>query len=117
MRRFEDKVVLVTGAAAGIGKATAERIAAEGGRLVCSDVQAAAVEATAKGIQSAGGEALAVVSDVSDPTSTSETNAGPHRTSEAPSAIQEARGASSEGSARPPPSRRPRRRRCPGSPI
>lgn len=72
MRRFEDKVVLVTGAAAGIGKATAERIASEGGRLVCSDVQAAAVEATAKGIQSAGGEALALVSDVSDPASASE---------------------------------------------
>lgn len=72
MQRFEGKVVLVTGAAAGIGKSTAERIASEGGRVVCTDVQSEAVEATAKEIQAAGGEALALVSDVSDPASADE---------------------------------------------
>ena len=56
MKRFEDKVVLVTGAANGIGQATAERIAEEGGQVVCTDVQTEAVEATAKAIQTAGGK-------------------------------------------------------------
>ena len=67
MQRFADKVVLVTGAAAGIGKATALRIGAEGGKVVCTDVQAESVEATAKEICGAGGEAIGLVSDVSDP--------------------------------------------------
>ena len=72
MQRFEDKVVLVTGAANGIGQATAERIAAEGGQVVCTDVQTEAVEATAKAIQTAGGKALAKTSDISDPDSVAE---------------------------------------------
>ena len=55
MQRFEDKVVLVTGAANGIGQATAKRIASEGGQMVCTDVDTEAVEATAKEIESAGG--------------------------------------------------------------
>ncbi len=37
MRRFEDKVALVTGAAAGIGRASAERLASEGARVFCVD--------------------------------------------------------------------------------
>ena len=72
MQRFADKVVLVTGAAAGIGKATALRIASEGGLLVCTDIQAEAVEATAKEICEAGGKAVGFVSDVSDPASVAE---------------------------------------------
>ena len=40
MRRFDDKVVLISGAASGIGRATAERLAAEGAALLCVDVQA-----------------------------------------------------------------------------
>ena len=67
MKRFEDKVIIVTGAAAGIGKASAERIASEGGRVVCTDIQMEAVTATAKEIRDAGGEALALSCDVSDP--------------------------------------------------
>lgn len=65
MRRFEDKVVLVTGAASGIGRATVERIASEGGRLFCVDVQAEAVEETAKKAGELGAEAEARVCDVS----------------------------------------------------
>ncbi|MGV3724704.1 MAG: SDR family NAD(P)-dependent oxidoreductase, partial [Actinomycetota bacterium] len=37
MRRFEQQVALITGGAAGIGFATARRIAAEGGRVVLLD--------------------------------------------------------------------------------
>jgi meso-butanediol dehydrogenase/(S,S)-butanediol dehydrogenase/diacetyl reductase len=48
MRRFEDKVALVTGAASGIGRESAERLASEGARVFCVDVQAGAVEQTAK---------------------------------------------------------------------
>ena len=39
MRRFEDKVVLITGAATGIGRASAERLAQEGASLLLADVQ------------------------------------------------------------------------------
>lgn len=64
MRRFEDKVVWVTGAASGIGRATAERVASEGGRVFCSDVQAEALEETVKLAAQRGGEAAAGVCDV-----------------------------------------------------
>ena len=66
MSRYTDKVVLVTGAASGIGKASAERIAGEGGKVVCVDRQAEAVEETAAGIIASGGEAMAFVCDVTD---------------------------------------------------
>lgn len=73
MNRFEDKVALITGAAAGIGKACCERIAAEGGRVVCTDVSPEAVEQTAKELRAAGHQALALVSDVSDPRQVADT--------------------------------------------
>ena len=47
MQRFTDQVIIVSGAAGGIGKATALRIASEGGKVVCTDIQAEAVETTA----------------------------------------------------------------------
>ena len=66
MKRFTDKVVMVTGAGGGIGRASAERIAAEGGSVFCVDLNADAIARTVADIVSAGGEASAQTCDVSD---------------------------------------------------
>lgn len=69
--RLVDRVVIVTGAASGIGRATAARLASEGAKVVASDIAADAltesvVEANAAAKESGhGGEAIAVVSDIS----------------------------------------------------
>lgn len=66
MKRFADRVALVTGAASGIGRATAERIAREGGRVVCSDIDSARLEETVAAIHKEGGDAMPLTCDVSD---------------------------------------------------
>jgi NAD(P)-dependent dehydrogenase (short-subunit alcohol dehydrogenase family) len=65
MRRFEGKVVWVTGAASGIGRATVERLASEGAKLFCTDVQAEALQEAVKRAVELGAEAEARVCDVS----------------------------------------------------
>ncbi len=67
MKRFEDKVGLITGAAAGIGRATAQRLASEGASLLLLDVQAEAVAETAELCGGGGGKVLHRTCDVSDP--------------------------------------------------
>jgi NAD(P)-dependent dehydrogenase (short-subunit alcohol dehydrogenase family) len=62
-------VALVTGAGGGIGRATAERFANEGGSVVCADLHADAAAQTARTIADAGGAASAVACDVADPES------------------------------------------------
>ena len=65
MGRVEGKVALVTGAADGLGKADAMRLAEEGAVVVLTDVNAELGEATADGIRSAGGKASFRSQDVS----------------------------------------------------
>jgi dihydroanticapsin dehydrogenase len=60
--RLDGKACVVTGAGSGIGRATAQKLAEEGGRVVCVDIAADAVEATAADIGSA---AVPVAADVS----------------------------------------------------
>ena len=67
MNRFEDKVVLLTGAASGIGRASALRMASEGAKVACADVQREGLEETGKLAREAGGEALCLDCDVADP--------------------------------------------------
>ena len=63
--KLKDNVSLVTGAASGIGRASALRLAAEGAIVVALDVDAAAVKETQAMVEAQGGQALALVVDVS----------------------------------------------------
>ncbi len=63
-QRFSDRSVLITGAASGMGKASALRFGKEGARVWCADVNAQGAEATAKAITEAGGTARATEFDV-----------------------------------------------------
>ena len=63
--RFQDKVVVVTGAARGIGETYAKALAAEGARVVVADLNAESGERVAKDIEAAGGDAMFVPCDVS----------------------------------------------------
>ncbi len=66
MKRFEGKVALVTGAASGIGRASAMRLAAEGAQVMLGDINKPGLEETAKSIVEAGGKAAIQVFDVSN---------------------------------------------------
>lgn len=61
---LEGKIVLITGAAGGIGRATALLAAAEGARLALSDLSGDGVAETASQVTSAGGEAVALPADL-----------------------------------------------------
>jgi NAD(P)-dependent dehydrogenase (short-subunit alcohol dehydrogenase family) len=65
MGRVQDKVALVTGAAQGIGRATAQLLAREGAAVAVADVNAKEAEAVAEQIRAAGGKARAWQLDVS----------------------------------------------------
>ena len=63
--RFQDKIVVVTGAGSGIGKATALAFGCEGAKVMAADINVAAAQATAEQIKAAGGGAESVQVDVS----------------------------------------------------
>jgi NAD(P)-dependent dehydrogenase (short-subunit alcohol dehydrogenase family) len=66
MRRFEQKVALVTGGASGIGRATAARLAAEGAHVIIADKNVSLGKQTVEQIVAGGGAATLLESDLAD---------------------------------------------------
>jgi NAD(P)-dependent dehydrogenase (short-subunit alcohol dehydrogenase family) len=65
-QRFTERTVWITGAASGLGRATAARFAAEGARVYAVDVDVAGLAATTETIRSAGGIVESAPCDVTD---------------------------------------------------
>ncbi|MDX6541761.1 MAG: hypothetical protein QOI71_3371 [Gaiellales bacterium] len=64
--RIDGKLIVVTGASTGIGRAVAIRLAADGATVVCADIVANSLEQTVGAIRAMGAAATAVACDVSD---------------------------------------------------
>jgi len=67
MKLLENKVAIVTGAARGIGRATAELFAQHGAKIVMSDIDPAPLNEAASAIRKSGAEVLEVPGDITDP--------------------------------------------------
>lgn len=66
-RRFQGRSAIVTGASSGIGRAVALGLGSEGARVVLAARRADRLEEVAEGVRAAGGAALALPGDVTDP--------------------------------------------------
>jgi 2-hydroxycyclohexanecarboxyl-CoA dehydrogenase len=64
LKRFENRVILVTGGGGGIGSETCRRFAAEGAKVAVADMNLASAQAVADGISAGGAQALAVACDI-----------------------------------------------------
>ena len=62
--QLDGKSIIITGAASGFGKLTAEKAAAAGARVTCVDINKDVVETVAAEIRAAGGAAQAAAADV-----------------------------------------------------
>ena len=67
MKRAQDKVVIITGGASGIGRVSALRFAAEGAKVVIWDIDKAKAEATRAEIEAAGGQAVMALVNTTQP--------------------------------------------------
>jgi NAD(P)-dependent dehydrogenase (short-subunit alcohol dehydrogenase family) len=72
VNRLDGKVAIITGAASGMGAAAAQLFASEGARVVGTDVEVDDLEAVIASIVDAGGDAMAVIHDVSSESSWAE---------------------------------------------
>jgi len=66
MKRYRNKIALITGGGSGIGNSICHRLADEGARVLNFDRDQESAESTAKAIQDAGGDAYAYTCDVAD---------------------------------------------------
>jgi NAD(P)-dependent dehydrogenase (short-subunit alcohol dehydrogenase family) len=66
MKRLENKVAVITGAASGIGAATARLFALSGAKVVIADIQQDLAAKTAADISQSGGEAISIPTDIAD---------------------------------------------------
>jgi 3-oxoacyl-[acyl-carrier protein] reductase len=66
MGRVQDQVAVVTGAAHGLGRAIALRLAEEGARMALCDIDAAALDRTVAAITTRKGQAFGVIGDVTE---------------------------------------------------
>ncbi|MFT7602347.1 MAG: NAD(P)-dependent dehydrogenase (short-subunit alcohol dehydrogenase family), partial [Acidimicrobiales bacterium] len=66
MGQLDNKIAIVTGAASGIGAASAMRFAAEGAAVVAVDIRGTKAQETATAINDAGGHAIAIEANVAE---------------------------------------------------